>query len=157
MFEFPAHTNWYFRSALFGLFSIGMAGSTTQLIYRNVSTIDSLQSKSKVYQLAIHDPNPPSPEPTLTPSTYRVWLPHNAPPGHPQRCFALVKTHPGENPWRLPTIYENFKESLGGGEWWTWFALWGVAPAGTSGGTHGWYRWNTQVVDRLKKEAGIRT
>lgn len=139
---------------MFGLFSIGMATSTTQLIVSNTSTIDTLSAKTKVYQLAIHDPNPPSPGDRQ--GTYRVWLPADSPPGIPQRCYALVKTNPGENPWLLPSLYENFKESLGGGEWWTWFSLWGVRKPGTGGGMEGWYQWNQEVVGRLRKEAGIR-
>lgn len=137
---------------MFGLFCIGMAISTTQLIYDNVSTIDSISAKTRVYQIALHDPSPPESRST---GPLRVWLPANPAPGEVQRCFAIVKTNPGENPWRLNSTYENFCESLGGGPWWSWFALWGVQRPGTGGGVDGWYNWNPEILGRLRAEAGI--
>jgi hypothetical protein len=137
-----------------------MTFSTTQLIVGNVSTIDSLSVKTKVYQLAIHDPYPPSTSPLdpngYRPNVIRVWLPPNPTGGEQQKCFAIVKTERGENPWKLESTYENFKESLGGG-FWQWFLLWGVPKPGSCGGGSGWYRWNSALIARLKKEAGIRS
>ncbi|TGZ78256.1 zf-DHHC-domain-containing protein [Ascodesmis nigricans] len=141
-------------SAFFALFSFGMTYSTTQLIYRNLSTIDAISAGSKVYQLAIRDPNPPARNivqesmQTQLPETHRrVWF--------GDRCYVICKTMPGENPWRQPTIIENFRDAMGGGNWWNWVGLWGVAPPGTLGGLEGFYVWNQQVVRRLKRDAGI--
>jgi palmitoyltransferase len=138
-----------------------MSFSTAQLLWRNVSTIDSLSMKTKVFQLAIHDPNPPIPTLPATPdsnpykpSGTRVWLPPNPGPGEEQRCFVIVRTQQGENPWRLDSRYANFKEGLGGG-FLSWFKFWGVPKPGTSGGEQGFYRWNPEIIARLKKEAGI--
>ncbi|KAF8543283.1 DHHC palmitoyltransferase-domain-containing protein [Trichophaea hybrida] len=147
-------------AAVFGIFTAGMTLSTTQLIVGNVSTIDSLSVKTKVYQLAIHDPYPPPLDSTPISNSYRlnvtrVWLPPNPTGGEQQKCFAIVRTERGENPWKLDSTYENFKESLGGG-FWQWFLLWGVPKPGSCGGESGWYRWNSALIARLKKEAGIR-
>jgi palmitoyltransferase len=137
-----------------------MTFSTAQLIWGNVSTIDSLSVKTKVYQIAIRDPNPPTPPLASTdsnpykPSGTRVWLPPNPGPGEEQRCFVIVRTQPGENPWKLDSTYANFKEALGGG-FWQWFKLWGVPKPGSTGGEQGFYRWNKTLIARLKKEAGI--
>jgi palmitoyltransferase len=150
---------WSCSAILFCIFSGGMLFSTTQLIVRNISTIDSLSYKTKVYQLAIHDPNPPSrhhqPLSTHSPNISRVWLPPNPKPGEQQRCFAILKTEPGENPWKLQTIFQNFHESLGTRVW-SWFLPWGIDKPGTSGREEGWYRWNPRVIARLRKEAGIQ-
>jgi len=134
-----------------------MTFSTGQLILRNLGTVDSLSAETIVYQLAIHDPNPP---PADNPNTYRpigfrVWLPLNPAPGESQRCFAIVRTQPGENPWMCNTAYENFCAALGGG-FWQWFALSGVPKPGSTGGVHGFYQWNNATIARLKKEVGIR-
>jgi len=141
-------------ACVFGFFSSGMTLSTTQLIYRNISTIDALNARTKVYQLAIRDPDPPAPDAPFKLNVLRVWLPSNPRPGEQQRCFAIVKTLPGENPWKQASIYENFKESLGG-RFWSWFALWGVPRPGSSGEEAGSYKWNDAVIKRLKREAGI--
>jgi palmitoyltransferase len=141
-------------ACVFGFFSSGMAFSTTQLIYRNISTIDALGARTKVYQLAIHDPDPPTPDVPFKLNVLRVWLPPNPRPGEQQKCFAIVKTLPGENPWKQGSIYKNFKESLGG-RFWSWFALWGVLRPGSSGEEAGFYKWNDAVIKKLKREAGI--
>ncbi|KAI5812266.1 DHHC palmitoyltransferase-domain-containing protein [Pyronema omphalodes] len=165
-------------ASLFGLFSLGMTLSTTQLILGNISTVDSLAAKTKVYQLALLDPlatslgpsaagigpvyNPVTDEYVTT--AVRVWLPHDPKPGEQQKCYAIVKTERGENPWKLQGWYPNFKESLGG-PWYTWGLWWGVPKAGTTGGrtgaisgiqTRGWYRFNEDIIRRLRKEAGIK-
>lgn len=143
------------RSCLFGLFSAGMAGSTTQLIYRNLSTVDSLSATLKVYQLAIHDPNPPvQPLPGHAPLVRRVWLPENPAPNQQQRCFAIVSTAPGENPWRLENTMDNFKEVLGYSLWEWWLPI-KRSPLVKKDSSEGWYRWNEKLLERLRKDAGI--
>lgn len=149
------------RSCLFGLFSAGMAGSTTQLIYRNLSTVDALSHTVKVYQLAIYDPSPPQQPPLgqrqiYSPLVPRVWLPTNPKQGQQQRCFAIVKTLTGENPWRLESTMDNFKEVLGYSIWDWWLPL-KDSPLVNKDGTEGWYRWNKELLNRLKREAGIET
>ena len=143
---------------MFGLFSAAMAGSTTQLVYRNVSTIDSLNYKTKVYQLALHDPNaaqtPPPGQQISAVMPARVWLPREPGPGQRQRCFAIVSTQPGDNPWRLASTLENFKEVLGY-SFWDWWLPIKRSPLGAKKGCEGWYRWNEELLARLKRQAGI--
>lgn len=147
------------RSCLFGLFSSGMAGSTTQLIYRNLSTVDALSHTVKVYQLAIYDPTPPA-QPhhgqrqMYSPLVPRVWLPTNPVQGQQQRCFAIVKTQPGDNPWRLQNTMDNFKEVLGYSVWDWWLPI-KQSPLVKKDSSEGLYRWNEELLERLRKEAGI--
>ncbi|KAL0637420.1 Palmitoyltransferase pfa5 [Maublancomyces gigas] len=146
-------------SCLFGLFSAGMAGSTTQLIYRNLSTVDALSHTVKVYQLAIYDPSPPQqpplgPRQVYSPLVPRVWLPTTPIQGQQQRCFAIVKTRTGENPWRLGSTMDNFKEVLGYNIWDWWLPLKG-SPLVNKDSALGWYRWNEELLNRLRREAGI--
>ncbi|KAI5791886.1 DHHC palmitoyltransferase-domain-containing protein [Geopyxis carbonaria] len=144
--------------AVFGFFCAGMVYSTTQFIARNQSTIDALTADTKVYQLAIRDPNPP-PQPDHSvprlPGDTRVWLPPaELAPGEQQTCFVITKTAAGENPWFLDSTMDNFREALGGGIL-SWFLPWGIPKPGTTGGERGFYKWNEAIISRLKKEAGI--
>ena len=137
-----------------------MAASTTQLIYRNVSTIENLNYKTKVYLLAIHDPNPPQQpfldqqDVSITPSILRIWLPKNPAPGQTQRCFAIARTRPGENPWRLRSGQDNFKEVLGY-SYWDWWLPIKRSPLAKKNRADGWYQWNEDLLARLRKEVGI--
>lgn len=136
-----------------------MTLSTTQMINNNLSTIDSLKARDAVHLLAIHDPHPPPPPTPTGPASYtpairRVWLPPNPAPGQLQKCYAIVPTAQGENPWKLDRRYDNFRESLAG-DFWQWFSLWGVSKPGSRGGAQGFYRWNPALIARLKKTAGI--
>lgn len=147
------------RACLFGLFSAGMAGSTTQLIYRNLSTVDALSYLDKVYQLAIYDPAPPTqPHPgqrqMYSPLVPRVWLPTVPGPGQQQRCFAIVRTQKGDNPWRLDKWVDNFKEVLGYSMWDWWLPI-KQSPLVRKDRADGFYRWNESLLERLRKEAGI--
>ncbi|RPB05041.1 zf-DHHC-domain-containing protein [Choiromyces venosus 120613-1] len=145
-------------ACVFGLFSGAMTGSTTQLIYQNVSTIDSLNYKTKVYQLALHDPNaaqtPPPSQQTSAVMPTRVWLPQDPGPGQRQRCFVIVSTQPGDNPWRLASTLENFQEVLGY-SFWDWWLPIKRSPLETKKSGEGWYRWNEELLARLKHQAGI--
>lgn len=144
-------------SCLFGLFACGMAGSTAQLIYRNLSTVDSLSHTVKVYQFAIHDPNPP-PMPGVggRPLVPRVWLPENPREGQEARCFAIVNTKQGENPWRLDSTLDNFKEVMGYSIWDWWLPI-KQSPLIKKHNGSTWYRMNEKLIERLKLEAGIET
>ncbi|RPB09576.1 zf-DHHC-domain-containing protein [Morchella conica CCBAS932] len=153
-------TNWLVAlglSCLFGLFSCGMAISTTQLIYRNLSTVDSLSHTVKVYQLAIHDPNPPpAPGPGGRPLVYRVYLPEHPKEGQEPRCFAIVNTKQGENPWRLDNMLDNFREVLGYSIWDWWLPI-KQSPLVKKNNGRTWYKMNEKLIERLKMEAGIET
>jgi len=146
------------RACIFGIFSAGMTYSTAELIIRDLGTIDSLSARTKVYQLAIHDPNPPPADHinAYKPNGPRVWLPPNPAPGESRRCFAIARTQPGENPWKCNTVYESFCLALGGG-FWQWFSLAGVPKPGSAGGERGFYPWNAAIITRLKQEAGMTT
>ncbi|KAG0136634.1 DHHC palmitoyltransferase-domain-containing protein [Tuber indicum] len=145
-------------ACVFGLFSGAMAGSTTQLVYRNVSTIDSLNYKTKVYQIALHDPNaaqiPPPGQKISAVMPARIWLPQEPGPGQRQRCFAIVSTRPGDNPWRLASTLENFQEVLGY-NFWDWWLPIKRSPLEAKKSGEGWYRWNEELLSRLRHQAGI--
>lgn len=138
-------------ASLFALFAGGMTGSTLQMMARNISTIDQLSWRTKVYQIAIHDPAPPPP--SLLAATgssldgrLRVW--------HGDRCYVIVNTQPGENPWALPRRRDNIKQVLGE-RWWLWWLPLGRSPFRRRDRTEGLYEWNPVLFARLKKEAGI--
>ncbi|KAI5796320.1 DHHC palmitoyltransferase-domain-containing protein [Peziza echinospora] len=184
-------------TAAFGLFSSGMAGTTSQFIIQNTSTIDNLSAATKVYQIAIYDPYaPPVPvtansrdsaytsataedgTPTLhrfpsqLPSpnnTKRLTFPDSDPAlaniGAPRRTFAIAKTEPGENPWRLDSNMENFKEVMGERVW-EWFLPITSSPCTKrylelrdlelgKRQKDGMYRFNPRIMERLRRECGI--
>jgi len=174
-----------------------MAGTTSQFIVQNTSTIDNLSAATKVYQIAIYDPYaPPVPvtansrdsaytsataedgTPTLhrfpshIPSpnnTKRLTFPDSDPAlaniGAPRRTFAIAKTEPGENPWRLDSNMDNFKEVMGERVW-EWFLPITSSPCTKrylelrdlevgKRQKDGMYKFNPKIMERLRRECGI--
>ena len=81
-----------------------------------------------------------------------------------KRTFAIAKTEPGENPWLLPTAMENFKEVMGNHVWEWWLPITRSQstklrfnPDSEKGtvGRDGMYRFNPQLLHRLRQECGI--
>ena len=84
-----------------------------------------------------------------------------------RRTFVIAKTVPGENPWRLEKRIDNFKEVMGERVW-DWFLPIKHSPCSTrntriidSEGIHiqreGMYKFNSKLMERLKRECGIRS
>jgi len=148
-------------ACLFAFFTVGMVSTTSKQIYNNISTVDQLSSHTKIYNIAIRDPNPPrlpsspsSPDhPPSPPNVRRVWLPLDALPAE-QKSFLIVQTKQGENPWRKDSVLENFKEVLGYSIW-EWWLPFGESPMTRKDLPEGWYRWNKRIMSRLRVEAGL--
>ena len=149
-----------------------MAGTTTQFILRNTTTIDNISAATKVYQIAIYDPHAThqqSREAVSNPAAKRITFP-DADPALvnigviPRRTFVIAKTEPGENPWRLEGRLKNFKEVMGE-KMWDWFLPIKCSPctignpqkdheAGTFH-REGMYKFNPLLMQRLRREYGI--
>ncbi|KAH0553440.1 hypothetical protein GP486_006489 [Trichoglossum hirsutum] len=160
-----------------------MAVGTAQLVLLNITTIENLTRKTKVWQLAVLIPRPevigssPSDTPKVGFLQVTYGLPgqtsreksqeiqssrplgtpenHNSTeePSPPSRTFAVLRTQPGENPWDLGKL-ENFK-SVMGDRLWDWFLPLRHSPSRKH--DHGDSAFLLgAVVDRMRKEAGHR-
>ena len=141
-------------AALFGLFAIGMTGSSLQFAIVNTTTIENLSRKSVVYQLAIHMPQPPQEPPvfpTITFSTAQSTE-HSTAPSNATKTFAILHSKPGENPWDLGA-YENFK-SVMGEHWIDWLLPIKYSPCCDHQKHNGQFAMGS-VVQRMRREAGI--
>ncbi|KAL9036365.1 MAG: hypothetical protein Q9214_006167 [Letrouitia sp. 1 TL-2023] len=147
-------------AAMFSAFLLGMAGSSLQFATLNTTTIENLSRKSKVWQLAIHIPNPPGGDFSLP---YRVVTydangqvisnPNGQQPLAPSsRTFAILHSKPGENPWDLGPL-RNFK-SVMGERWYQWFLPLKQSPC--TNHDRGDCQYETgSVVDRMRREVGL--
>ncbi|KAK2754398.1 palmitoyltransferase pfa5 [Arachnomyces sp. PD_36] len=152
-------------SALFFLFTLGMAGSSLQFAMINSTTVENLTRRRKVWTLAIHVPrhvmesNPhwASTIPTVSyPFPGEFVSPPNS--SHSQRTpehrvFAIVETKPGENPFDLGSRLANVKEVMG----YTileWLLPLQHSPCTNHGGKESAYAMGP-ALQRLKKEAGL--
>lgn len=151
-----------------------MTSTTLDFILRNTSTIDNLSASSKIYHIAIYDPNATQnpDQPSLNTSIKRITFP-DADPAHvgvgqySRRTFVIAATEPGENPWRLESRLENFKEVMGERVW-DWFLPIRNSPcAGGNKISHdlesgpptfrSMYKFNPKLINRLKEQCGIST
>ena len=141
-------------SGLFGLFTVGMFGSSMQFVLLNTTTIENLSRKSVTYQLAIHLPQPPPaplPFPVITFSTVPVPPGTQAPP-EALKMFAILHTQPGDNPWDLGWR-GNFKEVMGE-HWYDWFLPFHYSPCTNHDRVESQFAVGP-VVQRMRREAGI--
>jgi palmitoyltransferase len=157
-----------------------MTAGTTQLVLLNITTIENLTHKAKVWQLAVLNPRPetmgssPSATPKVAPlqvtygppaqrqsersptiqSNHRSDASENrlAEASPPLRTFSILKTRPGENPWDLGK-FKNFK-SVMGDRWWDWFLPIKRSPCCNHDHGESAFLLGT-VVDRMRREAGI--
>ena len=141
-------------AALFGLFTLGMTGSSLQFALVNTTTIENLSRKSMVYQLAIHIPRPTIEPPAFPTITYSMAQNTRDSQSalNATRTFAILHTKPGENPWDLGP-YENFK-SVMGNHWLDWLLPIRYSPCCNHD------RYDSQfalgpVVQRMRRDAGI--
>lgn len=127
-------------AGLFFVFTATMTWTTLGLLVESKSTIDTL-TVNRAYSLALWDPEPPS---------HSAW-PRVVLDG---RSYVIVRTQQGVNPWRRFSRWENFKSEMGGDA--GWWKLWGVMRPGTQGGGEGFYRWNEDVIAKLREQAEVQ-
>lgn len=150
-------------AAFFGLFLVGMSASSLQFVLLNTTTIENLSRKTKVWQLAVHMPYPPTPSanrPLFRTITYSQPLPGAPTAGDPAstgqpsepRTFAILHSKPGENPWDLGS-YRNFK-SVMGDRWYDWVTPIKRSPCAKHESMDCEFE-TGPVVERMKREAGI--
>lgn len=171
-----------------------MTSSTAQFILRNTTTIDNLSAATKVYQIAIYDPyaHPMnSRDSAFTSTTIEYGTPSRSQQSSqvaqsnvaakritfpdadpalanmgviPRRTFVIAKTEPGENPWRLESRMDNFREVMGE-RIWDWFLPINGSPCALrsaknddeamAGHGDAAYKFNPVLMERLRREYGI--
>lgn len=120
-------------AGFFGLFTFMMTVASWRYIATNMTNVDMLGAKNKVYQLAVRVPRGtmtndkyqtvtyPLERPGVTPNVYvnggalNGYTPSLAQTGRDalaKRTFAVLKTEAGENPWDLGT-WMNWQEVMG--------------------------------------------
>jgi palmitoyltransferase len=109
-------------SAFFGLFTFSLMATTVRFILINLTNVDVIRHKSRVYQLAIRIPRGSPPTAQYGIITYPLPRPGPNPavaegPQTPRdsmatRTFAVVKTDMGENLWHLG-YYGNWVSVMG--------------------------------------------
>lgn len=124
-------------AAFFGIFAFMMTATSMRYVFLNMTNVDMLSSRSKVYQLAVRVPRGTRSTDHFTTVTYplpklelgingeanRRSVPsaaeaqvnrpgREARDGLATRTFAIFRTEPGENPWHLGYL-RNWKEVMG--------------------------------------------
>lgn len=126
-------------ASFFGLFAFTMASLSLRFAFVNVTNIENLRGRDRVYQLAIRIPlhetsGPDTSAPTRDYETITFPLADpnfdgnrfiyssdgpgsrsgQAQPAAEHR-FAIVKTEVGDNPWDTGSAFTNFKSVMGNG------------------------------------------
>ncbi|KAI5247134.1 zf-DHHC-domain-containing protein [Aureobasidium subglaciale] len=166
--------------AVFTLFAGGMAMTSIGLALKNLTTIDNIGHQRRVMHIAVlvdstqqRQPRPMSidqlkpshgtednEEPWQGTITYPLSVLPDAssettlPPrtSSPPRTFAILRTHPGMNPWNLGA-FRNFK-SIMGDRWYDWFLPLRHSPCCKHDRGDSMYELGPDV-DRLKVDAGL--
>jgi palmitoyltransferase len=88
-----------------------MSMSSLQFAVLNITTIENISRKVKVWTLAVY-----MPDPSAMPNTSRpfrtITYPLTPAPSEPLRTFAILHSRPGDNPFDLGK-YGNFKSVMG--------------------------------------------
>lgn len=157
-----------------------MAGTSIGLALKNLTTIDNIGHQRRVMHIAVLVDSPqhrqPRPMSTghLKPSyglendedpwqgtiTYPLNVMHDAssettlspPTSSPPRTFAILRTHPGMNPWNLGAV-RNLK-SVMGDHWYDWFLPLRHSPCCNHDRGDSMYELGPDV-ERLKADAGL--
>ncbi|KAF6239638.1 hypothetical protein HO173_002184 [Letharia columbiana] len=156
------HVHWLVvvcLGALFGLFNLGMTGSSLQFALINTTTIENLSRRTLVWTLAIHMPKPPETSigfRTVSFSTATLTTESDAPAEEQAsgaiKTFAILHTKPGENPFDLGP-YQNFKTVMGD-HWYDWLLPIRFSPCCNHDRRDGQFAMGP-VVQRMRAEAGI--
>ncbi|KAL1860069.1 palmitoyltransferase pfa5 [Paecilomyces lecythidis] len=104
----------------------GMTLSSLQLAMNNLTTIENIDHRTKVWTLAIHIPRPhdisidPQTQWAATFPTVTYPAQRNAAllrgqdlKPEDRRVFAILRTQPGENPWDLGSPLKNLQQVMG--------------------------------------------
>ncbi|KAK7946131.1 Palmitoyltransferase PFA5 [Apiospora aurea] len=101
----------------FGLFTFMMTITSLRYVLLNMTNVDLLGSRTKVYQLAVRIPRGSEGTDRYHVINYPLERPsssmgHEARDALAIRTFAILRTEAGENPWDLG-YWENWKEVMG--------------------------------------------
>lgn len=135
-------------SALFGLFTAGMAGNTIWLTANNLTTIENL-SKVNASYIAVRKNLGGAPERVEErpdSSTSRNL-------NDPYSEYAMLQTQPGQNPYDLGSSMANLKTILGNSLW-DWLLPIRLSPCTNHNSVESEYEFGP-VVDRLRQDAGL--
>lgn len=144
-------------AALFGVFTMGMTGSSVQFAILNTTTIENLSRKSIVWELAVHVPRILLQPPSFPIISYSAVQPTSGISGEEVpagaiRTFAILHSKPGDNPWDLGP-YRNFKGVMGE-NWYDWLLPLKYSPCCNHDRGDSQFAMGP-VVERLRKDAGI--
>lgn len=143
-----------------------MTLGSLQLAMHNLTTIENLDHRTKVWTLAIYIPRPQDvgidPEthwaatfPTVSYPAQRNSPQLRAKDSNPEdrRVFAILRTQPGENPWDLGSPLKNLQQVMG----YTvaeWLLPFKQSPCADHSSLESAFALGP-VVQRLKQEAGL--
>jgi palmitoyltransferase len=106
----------------YGLFTFLMTVTSWRYIVTNMTNVDMLGARKKVYQLAVRIPRGDKvadkyqtvtyPLPKAAENNNGLTPAHSLRDDLAIRTFAILKTHPGENPWDLG-VWKNWQEVMG--------------------------------------------
>lgn len=145
-----------------------MALSSLQLAMMNVTTIENLNRKSKVWTLAIRIPDPAISQPNsetewAMPYPTVTYPPSDRPSslesqderytGQKRYVFAILHTQPGENPFDLGSPFKNFQQVMGLSVL-DWFLPFKPSPCADHSSPESFYAFGP-VVTKLKKDIGL--
>lgn len=153
-------------SGFYGLFTLLMTLTSWRYIFTNLTNVDMIGARRKVYQLAVNIPRGSEATDRYHTVTYPLPMPEtmvgvqaDGPPrvdsrrdGLATRTFAIVKTNPGENPWDLG-LWENWKEVMGHNPV-DWFLPLTRSPCTNHDGQKSYYRMGP-VLEKIRAEYGI--
>ncbi|KAI4151399.1 MAG: hypothetical protein LQ340_003520 [Diploschistes diacapsis] len=135
-------------AGLFGVFCFGMFGTSIPLLARNLTTVEDIDSKAKVWTLALRVPEG-FPLESLAPGVRAITWPSN-----PPQSYAILYTRKGENPFDIGRK-ENVSEVMGSSLW-NWLLPFSRSPVTIHRSIEqGWYPINKKMHARLQKEAGL--
>lgn len=140
---------------MFALFTVGMTGSSLKFLVLNSSTIENLSRRTKVWQLAVHVPQPlDSAAATRLPTiAYPLVAPNSPPDPAPLgKVFAILRSKPGENPWDRGAL-QNIR-SVMGKHWYDWVLPIKPSPCRNHERDDSQFALGP-VVDRMRAEAGL--
>jgi palmitoyltransferase len=166
----------------FGLFTSTMTLTSWRYIATNMTNIDMLGAKTRVYQLAVRIPRGSQPNEKYQTVNYPLLGPGNPANGQPNgvspngqthydgaaespnpmpsgrdalatRTYAILKTEPGENPWDLG-VWHNWQNIMGSNVL-DWFLPLGRSPCVNHDSQESYYRLGPIMRD-IRARYGIQ-
>lgn len=147
-------------AALFGIFTLGLAGSSIQFALLNSTSVENLSRAIKIWSLAVHILNPTNPS---VPTQYRTITYPLTPSSQttdpetqvgPARVFAILHSKVGESPYDLGP-WGNFK-SVMGDNFIDWILPIRYSPCCNHDSSESDFALGP-VFQRMKEEAGLAT